>query len=281
MRFETNAGEHMRIDSSGNLLVGATSSNAGAFGSISPQILVAGTLPQVALHETDTDKDGYIGISSSTMFIQTADAIPIRFGTSDAERMRITSDGKIGINTTSPEEQIHSANSGSNALRISGDANNNKKIEIGYDTTNGPFVKSGSSGITKLQFRIDNGTLAGEFRSNGDFYTNDGTVHSLSDSRIKKDIADLTDGLDIVKQLKPRTFKYNGKATTLDDDRTRYGFVADEVMAVASQYVSQETQTIDGVEVDDFKSLSTTKMIPMLVKAIQELEARITTLEGA
>jgi hypothetical protein len=195
---------------------------------------------------------------------------------------------RIGINTDGPQCQIHSANSGSNALRVSGSANNNAKVEIGFDTSNGAYLKSGSSVETKLQFYVDNTSLAGEFRSNGDFYTNDGTVHSLSDSRIKKDIADLTDGLDIVKQLKPRTFKYNGKATTLDDNRTRYGFVADEVMAVASQYVSQETQTIDGVEVDDFKSLSTTKMIPMLVKAIQELEAentalanRITALEGA
>ena len=58
-------------------------------------------------------------------------------------------------------------------------------------------------------------------------------------------------------------------------------------MTVAPQYVSVDTQTIDDVEVDDFKSLSTTKMIPMLVKAIQEqqkviesLTARITTLEG-
>ena len=33
-------------------------------------------------------------------------------------------------------------------------------------------------------------------------------------------------------------------------------------------------------EVDDFKSMSTTRMIPMLVKAIQELEARIKVLEG-
>ena len=97
IQFSTNGSERMRIDSNGNLLVGATSSNAGAFGAISPQILVAGTIPQVALHETDTDKDGYIGISSSTMFIQTADAIPIRFGTSDTERMRIASDGKVTL----------------------------------------------------------------------------------------------------------------------------------------------------------------------------------------
>ena len=203
-------------------------------------------------------------------------------------RVVVDSSGNMGVGTGDPQELIHAASgSTSAAIRASGEGNNNRKVEIGYHATSGPYIKAGSSGVTKLQFYVDNTSLAGEFRSNGDFYTNDGTVHSLSDSRVKKDIADLTDGLDLVKQLRPRTFKFNGKATTLDDNRTRYGFVADEVMAVASQYVSLDTQTIDDVEVDYFKSLSTTKMIPMLVKAIQELsakndalEARIATLEG-
>ena len=37
---------------------------------------------------------------------------------------------------------------------------------------------------------------------------------------------------------------------------------------------------IDGVEVDDFKTLSTTRMIPMMVKAIQELSAKVEELES-
>ncbi len=102
--FATNDTERMRIDSSGNLLIGATSTNTGAFGSVSPQLLIAGTQPQLLLHESDTDKDGYIGIASSIMFIQTADAIPMRFGTSDAERMRIASNGSIGMGTTPPSD---------------------------------------------------------------------------------------------------------------------------------------------------------------------------------
>jgi hypothetical protein len=187
----------------------------------------------------------------------------------------------VGIGTNDPQVDLEVRTGVTSRLRVSGAANTNSKVEIGYDNSTGPYIKAGSSGTTKLQVYVDNTSLAAEFRANGDFYSNDGTVHSLSDSRIKKDIADLTDGLDIVNQLKPRTFKYNGKATTLDDDRTRYGFVADEVMIVASQYVSEETQTIDDVEVDDFKSLSTTKMIPMLVKAIQELSAKVTALESA
>ena len=117
---------------------------------------------------------------------------------------------------------------------------------------------------------------------NGDTYTNDGTVASLSDSRVKKDIEDLPDGLSVVNQLRPITFKYNGKAGMAnDDDVTRYGLIADEVQLVAPQYVKETTEIVDDVEVDDFKSLSTIRMIPMLINAIQELSAKVTALENA
>ena len=137
---------------------------------------------------------------------------------------------------------------------------------------------------------MDNTSLAAEFRSNGDFYSNDGTVHSLSDARVKTDINDLVDGLDVVIQLKPRTFKYTEDSEFYNESKKEevsYGFVANEVEKVAPQYTNIGKGKIGGVEVDELKSLSTTKMIPMLVKAIQEqqtiiesLTARITALEN-
>jgi hypothetical protein len=115
--------------------------------------------------------------------------------------------------------------------------------------------------------------------ANGDTYTNDGSISSLSDIRIKKNIQDLSDGLSIVNQLKPRTFEYNGSGSMSPDggdDVTRYGFIADEVLTVAPQYVvtgSEQMTDATGslVTVDDFKKLSTGRMIPMMMKSIQEL----------
>ena len=98
--------ERMRIDSSGNLLLGTTSFNTGAFGS-AKGINVSATQPLILVHESDTDKDGFMGISNSVMFLGTADAIPLRFSTNDAERMRIDSAGTIYQGTTTPT--LHSA----------------------------------------------------------------------------------------------------------------------------------------------------------------------------
>jgi len=70
-------------------------------------------------------------------------------------------------------------------------------------------------------------------------------------------------------------------------DKVRYGFIAQEVEEVAPQYVETGIGYINNEEVDDFKSMSTTRMIPMLFKAIQEqqtiiddLKSRIETLEN-
>ena len=211
-------------------------------------------------------------------------------GGAPSERMRLDENGKLGVGTNDPEEEIHAFTSSSCSIRASGEGNNNRKVEIGYDTADGPNVRAGSSGIISLKFYVDNTTLAGKFHTNADFYTNDGTVHSLSDIRVKTDVKDLDDGLDIVKQLKPRTFKYTKDSefyTESKKDEISYGFVANEVEEVAPQYTDTGKGKIGNKEVDDLKSLSTTKMIPMLVKAIQEqqeiiesLTARITTLEG-
>jgi len=349
--FSTAGQERARLDASGNLLVGKTSTsqtvegivlqgadgrlNASADGNVagifnrltndgdiflfrkdgttvgtigtqnwgigtsSPaeKLDVSGAAVFTGSHATGTNAYGaaqgvMIHATSSTGFVTAvsngANDVDLQLrglngGNANANQLVLDSSGNVGIGTTSPQELIHAYSGSSTAIRASGGANNNKKVEIGYDNTNGPYLKGGSSGITSIQFYVDNTTLAGKFDTNADFYTNDGTVHSLSDSRVKTDIKDLIDGLDVVKQLQPKTFKYNEKSEFYSEktkDEVRYGFIADEVKEVAPQYIQVGKGKIDGVEVDDFKTLSTTKMIPMLVKAIQEQQAQIEALQS-
>jgi hypothetical protein len=157
MSFWTNATKRATIDSSGNLLLGTTSFNTGAFGA-AKGINVSATQPLILVHESDTDKDGYIGIASSVMFLGTADAIPLRFSTNDAERMRIDSSGLVGIGNSSPTRNLTVGDTGaSSVINIKSSATN------GYST-----LALGDSGDDNYaQILLDNGTNKLQIQNGG------------------------------------------------------------------------------------------------------------------
>ena len=264
--------------------------------------------------ESDSNNTVHIRGEEDFMKLNAAGNGGFIFEEDGTEHMRIKSGGAVGIGTSNPDDHV-TIDGGTD---VRGELN--LRSQSAGTTYNGGTIRfkgyhAGSSDGSRVWFEIrgqkennTGGDVKGriemyinpgnnsmtevmKIESNGDMYTNDGTVHSLaSDSRVKSDVADLTDGLSIVSQLRPVTYKYNTKSefyNPIDETTTRYGFIADEVKTVAPQYIKEGEGKVDGVDVDDFKTLSQTKMIPMLVKAIQELKtendnlkARIETLEG-
>jgi hypothetical protein len=126
---------------------------------------------------------------------------------------------------------------------------------------------------------------------------------TVSDERVKKDITDSTAGLSVINDLRPRTFKYKnkgdipeafdayeeGSTETYKNTFTNHGFIAQEVKEV----VDNHSELKDGFKMWDIREHSgqqevgETAIIPVLVKAVQELSAqnadllaRIETLEG-
>ena len=128
------------------------------------------------------------------------------------------------------------------------------------------------------------------------------TWATVSDERYKKDIVDSTAGLSFVNALQPRTFKYKnlGELPTsfnayeadstkvFKNSNTNHGFIAQEVKAV----IDADSSIKDGFRLwddreDGSQEVAEAALIPVLVKAIQELSAkndallaRIETLEG-
>ena len=109
--------------------------------------------------------------------------------------------------------------------------------------------------------------------------------NTSSDYRLKENIVTDWDGTTLLKQLKPS--KFNFKA---DTDTTVQGFLAHEVSSIVPQAVSGEKDAVytaeeaadgEGVEGQpNYQGIDQSKLVPLLVKTIQELEARIATLEG-
>jgi hypothetical protein len=91
------------IDSSENVIIGASSFDQGSFSGAATGINVHGPSPLVLLKETDTNIRGYIGIAGSDFYVVTPDAADLFFGTNDTTRMRIDSAGNVGIGASISE----------------------------------------------------------------------------------------------------------------------------------------------------------------------------------
>jgi hypothetical protein len=106
-------------------------------------------------------------------------------------------------------------------------------------------------------------------RGNGDIINANGIYGTISDLRLKENIADARNYLSDL--LKLRVVKYSLK----EEDSAvanKLGFIAQEVEQVFPKMVDTDSE--------DTKSIKISLLIPMLVKAIQELTARVQTLEA-
>ena len=128
-------------------------------------------------------------------------------------------------------------------------------------------VESASAALAdaKLTISSGNGVVSGD-------------LNDTSDLGFKENVADLGNTLSIVNQLKPRTFTWKDERANRGDS---VGFIAQEVKSVVSDntLVQGEEYDPDNLKMTGY-SLNTIGLVAYLTKAIQELEARITTLEG-
>jgi len=168
---------------------------------------------------------------------------------------------------------------------IDNDGNSSYKLnaEFGGSSESGAYMndKDGANNATYFNFRRQ-GTEIGNIIRNG---TNDAVAYNTSsDYRLKDGIVDKTDGIEKLKQLKPRKFywKSNEDKTLVD------GFIAHEVSSVVPEAISGEKDAVD--ENGDIKpqGIDQSKLVPLLTGALQEaitkietLEARVQTLEDA
>ena len=119
------------------------------------------------------------------------------------------------------------------------------------------------------------------------------SITAPSDIRLKEDIKDETVGLEFINELRPVTFRWKKakdvpsemKVHSDSEERVmngkyNHGFIAQEVKSVIDKYDIKDgfgMWTED--EVDGRQRVAPSELIPMLVKAIQELSAEVKALK--
>jgi hypothetical protein len=290
--FAEGGAEAMRIDSSGNLLLGTTSYESGAFGA-GFGMNINNSRPQMLLRNSATTETAYMGIAGNIFYVATEDAIPLAFVTSDTERARITSGGFFKakgnetnyINTTGSHHEFISG-TGDNIIW----ARSTAASPYGYyvDFTNDP------NNAANYVFGADSGgNLVYRIFSNG-------TTSARSDAKWKKNIETARDGyIDDLARL--RVVKYNWHNHE-DGTPKEMGLIAQEVEEVFPGLVQEDEEKRDEVRTREIpavldedgneveparteeyteqvgtgeytKSIKFSVFTPMLIKAVQELKA--------
>jgi len=183
-----------------------------------------------------------------------------------AERMRITSSGQVFIGTTS------AVDSNCTALHTKATAST-KWVQAMSGVDRGMVVYSTlTSGTTLFHYFIYNGSVVGSISSTG----SSTAYNTSSDYRLKENVTDMTDATTRLKQLKPKRFNFKSDETnTLVD-----GFLAHEVSSIVPEAITGEKDAVDDEGNPEYQGIDQSKLVPLLVKTIQELEARITALES-
>ena len=278
--------ERMRIDSSGNVGIGAPA-NTNWHPSWFDAVQIGNTGSTISASRTTYSSNNYLFLANNSYidssgnekYARSSYALQATLGNSEF-RWNQAPIGTAGDNIT--WKRSMTLDVGGNLLVGTTDSTQ------WNNTTGKGFVINGSSGEVQIAKQsvssIDpvlivnrTGSTSGnilDFRYAGSFkggVTIDSTsvsYNTSSDERLKENIKDTTHTVDI-NDIQVREFDWK-----VDGSHQRYGFIAQELETVYPEAVHSPE------DADEMKSVDYSKLVPLLVKEIQTLKARIETLEN-
>jgi hypothetical protein len=196
---------------------------------------------------------GFIGSAATSIY--NTSAIPMIFGTNNAERARIDSSGNLLVGTT-------------------GATPNGVGIAAGVVSINDGSrwafhgATNATSERTIFAFSNPNGQV-GSINTNGSATA----YNTSSDVHLKTNIRDISDSGAIIDALQPRLFdwKTGGKDS--------YGFIAQEAHAVFPQAVSKgDDEFTNSLEYKQW-AMDAGKFMPLVIAELKALRQRVAALE--
>ena len=177
-----------------------------------------------------------IGISDSSLDILTGDTISMKSATTDV--MKMDASAITAYRHILPS--LHTT------------------YDLGSDTNVG--AGTGNAGQVSMWFR--NGFFSNVYAGN---------VLITSDRNMKEDIIDLPVGLDYIRKLRPKQYKYKDNAS----GRRHWGLIAQEVREINQDDMLSSW----GLRPSGTQQLNYTEFIAPLIKAVQQLDEKIKNSE--
>jgi hypothetical protein len=200
--------------------------------------------------------DGFeVSIDSvGNAYVAQKEALPLIFLTNDGERLRILSGGvflfgqttESGVSGALPD--LNSTELGRGYLILNRD-----------DTETTKQIRFGKDGVER-----------------GSIQTTTTTSYlTSSDYRLKENVVPLDNALDRISALKPSRFNFIEEPETTVD-----GFLAHQVQDIVPEAISGEKDAVDANGNPEYQSIDQSKLVPLLVGAIQELRAEVESLKS-
>jgi hypothetical protein len=253
--------ESMRIDSSGNTMVGLTTAQArftigGA----------AATAANSTLCRIGNDAYGSDVVLSVAPGVVNFDAPGVVGG-----RMMIDSSGNLLVGTTSTAPNVSVGHvfsaAGSTTTKFDITSPNEVKIYNNNNATGTAYV------IDYRQSNISKGGIT--------VGSSSVTYATTSDYRLKTDAQPMVGASDRVLALKPVNFEWISSGERVD------GFLAHEAQEIVPECVTGTKDAVDADGNPDYQGIDQSKLVPLLTAALQEalnkidaMEIRLSALEG-
>ena len=232
------------FDSSANLLVvGTTSGNNGI-------TIVAGSSNHSSIYFADGTSGGSQKNAGIVDYNHSTDTM--RFATAANNAMVIDSDQDVHIGTDSLGNDFSTFEIASQNRAI---------LHTGTNSTSAQNI---------MFFKNPNGAV-GSVQVNG----SSTSFLTSSDYRLKENATAIADGITRLKTLKPYRFNFKTDASTTLD-----GFFAHEVTAVP-EAISGTKDQVDSENNPIYQGIDQSKLVPLLVAAVQELIGKVEALEAA